>query len=232
MRRTDRNEWLESLLKTELGEATAPDGLWERIQSQRLFSESALSRSEIAGCIPRRTPRSDWTPLVVLAGAVLLAAAVWSVVLGRTTTDPTSLALEALGRAPENLDLRAHTVAEIRRWTRSNTGLDIPLPAATSRIIELTGACALKCDRPAVEVAYRVGLRHAALVVSKAASNVPTDGRHRFLKCEVVRGTRVSSWTMRGQLYTLAYAGAGDIRMGTLKDECLLCHDTGEKPAL
>jgi len=69
-------------------------------------------------------------------------------------------------------------------------------------------------------VAYRVSGHNAALLVSKADPAISGDGRHRFLKCESTGGTRVSSWVMRGQLYTLAYAAPGDLR-----DECLLCHN-------
>ena len=117
-------------------------------------------------------------------------------------------------------ELRSDTAPEIRAWVKSRTGLDIPLPGRTQSGIRLTGVCEVKGG---VEVAYRVGGRGASLRVSRE-KGAPVDERHRFLRCEAVGGKRVSSWTMRGQLYTLAYAGAGDAR-----DECLLCHNAAQQ---
>jgi hypothetical protein len=188
--------WLQPDLERHLAPVSAPDELWNRIQR------------------PRPTPQPR-RPVLVFAAAALAIAAVWAALPKQVVSDQAE-AIQALNREPENLDLRADTVTEIRAWVKSKTGLDLPLPSATSQAVQLTGVCGVK-NRTAI--AYRVRGHNAALLVSKVSPAFAVDGKHRFLKCESVGGSRVSSWTMRGQLYTLAYASTTDPR-----DECLLCH--------
>jgi len=208
-------QWLEPVLERNLGQVAAPCGLWEKVVSRRP--------------VPVRKKPVGWTLVPLLAGFSLVAAAVWFVVPRHSSDALTeqARAIRALSLEPDDLELRSDTVTEIRDWVKVKTGLDIPLPARTSDTVWLTGVCAVKGGTPAVEVAYRVNGRNAALLVSKVHAEgthgeggLPPDGRHRFLKCESVGGKRVSSWTMRGQQYTLAYAAHGDTR-----DECFLCHD-------
>jgi hypothetical protein len=187
---TRRDLWLDPVMERHLGQVSAPDGLWDAIQRPP------------ARTIPRsRAPRH----LLVTLAAASLAAALWGFLPRHSDTE-----------------LRSNTATEIRAWVQSKTGLDIPFPVTTSQAVRLTGVCAVRGGTPSVEVSYRVSGRAASLLVSKAnASNAgPSfDAKHRFLKCESLGVKRVSSWVMRGQLYTLAYAATGEAR-----DECLLCH--------
>jgi hypothetical protein len=161
------------------------------------------------------------------AAAALLAATTWRLVPRHSSEEISreALVMEALSGEPEVLDLRSDTVSEIRTWVKSRTGLDLPLPANTAPTVRLAGVCAVKGGgAPAFRVAYRVGGRKAELLVSKASPAESGDGRHRFLKCESNGNARVSSWTMRGQLYTLAYATMPGTASAESREECLLCH--------
>jgi hypothetical protein len=165
-----------------------------------------------------------WVPVAAVA---LMACAAW-VLRARHTTDLTSVALQTLTREVRDLDFRTDEVDGIRGWVLRRTGLEIPLPERTARGVRLTGVCAVKGGGvPGVAVAFCVRGRNAALVVSKASSDAPGGMKHRFLKSVQTGGARVSSWTMHGQLYTLAYAAAADAR-----DECLLCHSEAQHLAL
>lgn len=183
--------WLEPVLDRHLGRVNAPPELWGRVRN--------------AAAQPAK--KSANVRLRLLTAAALAAAALWGFLPRRTVTE-----------------FRSDTATEIRAWVKMRTGLDVPLPNRPSPAVQLTGACEVGRDTPAIEVAvsYRVRGHPASLHVSKlnvAPDAPPEGGKHRFLKCESVGGERVSSWTMRGQLYTLAYAAPGESR-----DECLLCH--------
>jgi hypothetical protein len=192
--------WLKKLLERNLRPVSAPDELWDRIQQPRV-----------------RQTHSGFAPLAVLAVATLAAVAVWGF-YPRSAQSTQELAVAGLSSSPETLELQSGTLPEIRAWVKTRTGLDLPLPSEASHAVRLKGVCTVR-GGATVEVAYRVSGHNAALLVSKASPEIAGDGRHRFLKCESTVGARVSTWVMRGQLYTLAYAASGDIR-----DECLLCH--------
>ena len=209
--------WLDPLLSRHLTRVSAPDDLWRRIQD----SPSAVPAS------PRRAipaPVYRW----VLTTAVLVIAVAWGILLRSEQRLLTAreVALQALEREPEDLDFRSSTGSEIRTWVKARTGLEIPLPSHAAENVRLAGACAVPGGSPSIEVAYRIAGRKAALVVSKAAHHDAGD-KHRFLHCESVGSARVSSWTMRGQLYTLAYQNHGELR-----DECLLCHNGSDPMVL
>jgi hypothetical protein len=205
----DNPLWLEPVLERHLVQVAAPEALWHRIQNP--------------GTRKAEGRRSKMLLVPVAAALAVVAAWTWLPRHSWGTLSDRELAVQALNREPEDLDLRSDTVTEIRTWVKSRTGLDLPLPARTADTVRLTGVCAVKGGVPAVEVSYRVKGRHAALLVSKAGpAALGAAGNHRFLKCESIGGTRVSSWTMRGQLYTLAYSAHGDAR-----EECLLCHNGG-----
>ena len=59
---------------------------------------------------------------------------------------------------------------------------------------------------PTAEISYRVGDANATLVVSKIP--MEGDGRHQFVKSGSYHGSSFQSWTMRGQMYTIASADA------------------------
>ena len=62
-------------------------------------------------------------------------------------------------------------------------------------------------DKATAEISYRVGGLDAALVVSKIGP-MAGDGRHTMVKSGSYQGASFLSWTMRGQMYTIAAADA------------------------
>jgi hypothetical protein len=81
----------------------------------------------------------------------------------------------------------------------------------------MIGAHVNRARVPTAEISYRVGDADVSLVVSKTP--MEGDGRHQFVKSGSYHGSSFQSWTMRGQMYTIASA---DAKVG-----CLLCHSTG-----
>jgi hypothetical protein len=81
----------------------------------------------------------------------------------------------------------------------------------------MIGAHVNRAGVPTAEIAYRVGDADVSLVVSRIPQE--GDGRHQFVKSGSYHGSSFQSWTMRGQMYTIASA---DAKVG-----CLLCHSTG-----
>jgi anti-sigma factor RsiW len=126
-------------------------------------------------------------------------------------------AVGALSRTPEQLHFRSTDAAELRAWVKTDTGMDVPMPAHTASSVQLIGAYVNRKGTPTAEISYRVGGENVTLVVSKIPMD--GDGRHQFVKSGSYHGSSFQSWTMRGQMYTIASA---DARAG-----CLLCHSTG-----
>jgi anti-sigma factor RsiW len=148
----------------------------------------------------------------------VVAGTIW---LNRDLTSE-ELAVRALSRAPEQMEFRSGDLAELRTWVKAGTGLDIPLPGRASPSVQLVGANVTRKGPPTAEISYRVGSSDVALVVSKAPAE--GEGRHTFKKGGSYHGANFQSWTMRGQMYTIA---AADARVG-----CMLCHNTGAPRAL
>ena len=117
--------------------------------------------------------------------------------------------------ADEGVAMRSDRPNEIGAWVKARTGLDIPFPEELSRQVRLSGACTIKGSGGAARIAYRVADHDASLVVSKRVG-ATADRRHHFLSD--------TSWVMRGETYTLAYAGPGDGRVA-----CMLCHSDVER---
>ncbi len=206
--------WLAPLLEQKLRQVAAPEEILTRVGDPQ---------------VPRAW--SIFPSLAVLTAVTVVATALWGFFprlssSANTQASPAQVfAIQALAGGPERLDFQSGAVPEIRAWVKARTGLEIPLPSMTSNRVRLMGVCAVRGGTPAIEVAYRVSGHRAALLVSKASAS--TSGcRHQFLTCESTGGARVSTWIMRGQLYTLAYAAPGNLR-----DECLLCHNTAS-PAM
>ena len=203
-------EQFEPELARHLAPVKAPRDLWARIQGVRIQSPEVSPG--------QRPPRSNagW---IWAAGAVALVAlaAGLTVWLSRDLSSE-ERAVRALGRAPEELQFRSADSAELRAWVKSGTGLDVPLPVRTASSVRVIGASVnRRKGTPTAEVAYRVGNVDVALAVSKISAG--GDGRHAFVKTGSYHGTNFLSWTMRGQMYTIA---ATDTRVG-----CMLCHSTG-----
>jgi hypothetical protein len=137
-------------------------------------------------------------------------------------------AVRELGRGAEGLDYSSAEPARIRQWLRSETGVDVPLPGEVAAPIRLLGARIVRNSGRAAEVVYRVSGHDATLLVARMdPARAAAAMKHRFLKEEHYGSTGVSSWTMRGQLYTLAFSGSLDNNAG-----CILCHGAGGSPVL
>jgi len=160
----------------------------------------------------------QWAAAAVATVAVVAGVTVW---LNRSLSSE-ELAVRALSRPPEQLEFRTEDLTELRSWVKSGTGFDVPLPSRTSPTVHMIGAHVNRGGVPTAEIAYRVGSVDARLVVSKAPPD--GDGRHAFVKSGSYHGANFQSWTMRGQMYTIA---ATDARVG-----CMLCHNTGAPRAV
>jgi anti-sigma factor RsiW len=135
-------------------------------------------------------------------------------------------AVRALSRTPEQLQFHSADAAELRAWVKTDTGMDVPMPAHTASSVQLVGAYVnRKGNTPTAEISYRVGGLDATLVVSKIPMN--GDGRHQFVKSGSYHGSNFTSWTMRGQMYTIASVGGPAGTSGNARVGCLLCHSTG-----
>ena len=197
-----RKDQFEPELSRRLGPVKAPDELWDRVHGAH-----AAERQ------PGRGITWQWAAAAVATVAVVAGITVW---LNRELTGE-ELAVRALNRPPEQLEFRSENLTEVRAWVKSGTGLDIPMPARTSPTVHMVGALVNHSSVPTAEISYQVGNVDATLVVSKAPPN--GDGRHAFVKSGSYHGANFQSWTMRGQMYTIASA---DTRAG-----CMLCHSTG-----
>jgi hypothetical protein len=136
------------------------------------------------------------------------------------------MAVAALDRRPGELELQSADAASVRTWVRSNSGIDIPLPPKHSGVIRITGARIDHETNPVAEVSYRVGEFKAALLVTKAKTGATVYPKHDFRGSDSFQAARVTSWTLKGQSYTLAWTAPGEFRTA-----CLLCHDQ-EPPML
>jgi hypothetical protein len=201
-----KKDLFEPELARHLGPVKAPDQLWDRVQGAASAGRSV------------RTGQTGWNPAWAWVSAVALVAlaAGLTVWLNRDLTSE-QIAVRALSRTPGQLQFRSADLSELRAWVKRDTGLDVPLPVRTASSVQMVGAYVSRKGTPTAEISYRVGGVDAALVVSKIPSQ--GDGRHAFVKGGSYHGANYLSWTMRGQMYTIASA---DARVG-----CLLCHSTG-----
>jgi hypothetical protein len=195
----DRNE---PELRRHLGPVQAPDQLWERVHNAHAVKLP-----------PSRGVTWQWAAAALATVAIVAGVTVWQ----NRELSGEERAVRALSRAPEQLQFRSADLTELRTWVKSGTGLDVPLPVRTSSAVQLLGAYVNRKGVPTAEISYRVGGMDATLVVSKIA--LEGDGRHAFVKSGSYHGSSYQSWTMRGQMYTIASA---DAKVG-----CLLCHSTG-----
>jgi len=208
-----KKDLFEPELARHLGPVKAPDQLWDRVQGAASAGRSVSSV---------RTGQTGWNPAWgwVSAAALVALAAGLTVWLNREPSrEMTSeqIAVRALSRTPDQLQFRSADLSELRAWVKNDTGLDVPLPVRSASSVEMMGAYVSRNKTTTAEISYRVGGVDAALVVSKMPEQ--GEGRHQFVKDGSYHGANYLSWTMRGQLYTIASA---DARVG-----CLLCHSTG-----
>jgi hypothetical protein len=195
-------ENLDSVLKKHLGRVQAPPNLWSHIRS------------------PRPAPAASWTWVTAVAAVALIAGGwtLWNEFRAPQTVE--AMALAALDRSPADLALRTEDAASIRKWIRTGSGIDIPLPPKHSQAIRIQGARLSGESQRVAEVSYQVGQFRAALLVTKDPTGAKTYPKHDFRGSDPLEAARVTSWSMKGQSYTLAWTAPGEFRTA-----CLLCHD-------
>lgn len=217
MRKPDHHD-LDRVLKKHLKRASAPEEVTPEVTNE-LWRRVQHARAQV----PART--SPAWPVWATAVATLAVTAggwmVWQQMQAPRSVE--EMAVAALTK--ESLRFRSQEASEIRTWLRANAGIDIPIPPMHSAMIEIEGADILQGDGAVAEIAYRVGDHRAALLVTKDLTGKRTYPSHEVRPSESFQDARVSSWSMRGQSYTLAWAAPGEFRVA-----CLLCH--GQEPRL
>ena len=197
-----KNDWNEPELSRHLGPVKAPDELWDRGQG-----------AQAVRLRPSRGMPWQWAAAALAMVAMIAGITVWR---NRSLTTE-ERAVRALARGTEQLQFHSDDLAEIRNWVKAGSDLDIPLRGQPAPAVQLIGVSLTRQGTPAAEISYRVGDMDARLVISKVSSD--GDGRHAFVKSGTFHGANFQSWTMRGEMFTIA---AADARVG-----CLLCHSTG-----
>jgi len=187
------NEWLEPVLTEHLGRVRAPKELWYRVQTPGARQSGGSTR------------QLGWA----LATTLAIVAVAWGF----------HARGNGLSANQAHLTLRCAAPGQIRAWVKANTGIDIPLAAKPPATVQLVSALAVKGDLPAAEVDYRVEGHDARLLVARAGLGEGGQAGHQFQESK----SGQTSWTMRGQTYTLASADPAELRVA-----CLLCHAGGQ----
>lgn len=206
----DKNPMLEAVLAKQMGEVKAPDALWGRIQNPGSQARSSGTPMWVR-----------WTPVAATLVLAVSGGMWWVRNLDDQPTSRESMAVAALESSDDVLSLKTSDTAEIRRWVKANSGIDIPLPPKHDTAIQVIGARMLDSETPLAEVSYQVGDYRAALLVAKDPSGKKSYPTHGLRPSDPLKAAHVSSWSMRGQSYTLASDARGD----EFETACLLCHD-------
>jgi hypothetical protein len=211
--------WLEKELARQLAPVTAPESLWDRINQQPRRA-------------PRRIPldRAFWPVAVVM---LLLAVAGVEHTIG-IDRDPDTLTDRelALAGASGAFDFRSDSFEVTRKWVKAEANIDIDLPAGQrvadpalhpQRFVRLLGVRMTKLrGLPVAAIDYRVGDDVATLFVSGKHPGPAGNGspsRHMFSPTKSAGDTRLYSWDMHDQTYSIAFSGAENSHAA-----CLLCH--------
>jgi len=205
-----KKDLFEPELSRHLGPVKAPEELWDRVQHHVQQGDRAGERT--------RTPAwgKSWIWVAAVAATVTGLAIGVSIVRSRNLSLE-ELAVAALGRSPDHLKFRSTEAPAVRAWIKSGTGLDVPMPSTLSPAVHLVGATVVSSKVPTAAVSYRVGDMDVTLAISKA--DPAADSKHTFVRSGSYHGANFTTWSMRGQMYTVA---AADARVG-----CLLCHNGG-----
>lgn len=209
---------LDKVLDKHLGRVSAPDQLWNRVQNPR---QEMTARTAPAWPV--------WATAVATLALVAGGTATWMLHSPRQPLTMEEMAVRALIKEPSSLRFQSREASEIRNWLRSNSDIDVPIPPLHSAMVEIEGADVLE-GATVAEISYKVGDHRAALLITKDPSGKRTYPRHEVrpsesFPTESARDARVSTWSMRGQSYTLAWSAPGEFRVA-----CLLCH--GKEPSL
>ncbi len=221
------NRDLERVLDKHLERVSARDDitneLWQRVEIARNARSRPVSRTAPAWPV--------WATAVATVALVAGGTAGW--MMWPEQERPLTMeemAVEALAKGNGALRFQSKEATEIRNWLRSNADIDIPIPPLHSAMVEIEGADVLQGSdqhgtATVAEISYKVGDHRATLLVTKDPSGKRTYPRHEVRPSESFQDARVSTWSMRGQSYTLAWAAPGEFRVA-----CLLCH--GKEPTL
>jgi hypothetical protein len=200
---------IEALLARHFAPVAAPEELWRRVH------HASLSQR------PRSALRTTWVVATVLS----VVALGWGLYFNRNNNSVANgMIVQALAGGPEKLEFHSHEGPKIREWVEERTGLNIPLPVECSPKVRLVGARVIKGVAPTAAVAYRVNNHYAMLLVSESLPRRQDGVGHYSLANERLKNTQITSWTMRGQSYALAYVAVGD-----LHDACGVCHINSER---
>lgn len=200
----NQNRDLERVLTKHLASVEAPSELWNRVRRQE-----------------RGTHTRPWTAWVAVAATVVVSVGGWTA-WQQHRENPVSvenMAVSALKHNANDMELKTDDAAAVRSWVKSHSGIDIPLPPRHSSWVKVVGASVSRYDNQVAEVSYKVGEYQAALLVTKDKTGAKTYPSHEIRPSDPLEKARVSSWSMKGQSYTLAWVAPGEARVA-----CLLCH--------
>jgi hypothetical protein len=201
------SENLDPVLKKHLSRVEAPANLWSQVRGAR--------------AVPNQARASWMTTWATVAAAFAVVAGGWTMWNQlRTPLTVEAMAIAALDRNPEDLTLRTEDAASIRKWVKTNSGIDIPLPPKHASVIRIQGARVSGETNRMAEISYQVGEFRAALLVTKNPSGATAYPKHDFRGSDAFQAARVTSWSLKGQSYTLAWSAPDESRT-----PCLLCHD-------
>jgi hypothetical protein len=215
--------WLEMELASQFRPVMAPEGLWDRLQSE--------SVPVAVGRAPKRRPQQ--LVLAALATAVLLLSAsfAWQVRSHlRDLTQLTDQDLRAVSDASKGTAFPSDDPAQIRKWLKAKGNIEIALPSDRNDQVRLLGAKLVDLRGTLIAtVAYHVGTEDdsATLLVCRKKSsfwnrvpwNTQTESKHLFTRVVTSRGTSLFAWSTKDQNYAVASTGQSDSR-----GACLLCH--------
>jgi len=201
---------LDPVLEKHLGRVEAPANLWSHVRQPAAVRPTSVS----------------WSAWVTVAATLAITAGGWTLWQQmRTPQSVEAKAVAALSQGPEDLGLHSENAGDVRNWVRTNSGIDIPLPPKHSAMVRIIGASVTEDTNPIAQVSYEVGEYRAALLVTKDPTGKTTYPHHEARDSDPYQTARVSSWSMKGQSYTLAWSAPGEARVA-----CLLCH--GTEPAV
>jgi len=212
------NHGLERVLEKHLASVTAPDTLWNHVRGP-------LVRPE------RQAPVwMGWAAAVASLAVVAGGWVVWQIAQPPQSVE--AVAVNALQTNTSELPILTTDATAVRKWIKAESGIDVPLPPKHDSLVQIIGAKIVPAQvdgatARVAEISYQVGDYRAALLIAKDPSGKTVYPKHEVRSSDPFQQARVSSWSMRGQSYTLAWSAPGEFRVA-----CLLCHSTTPPPSI
>jgi len=205
------NHGLERALEKHLASVSAPDNLWNYVRGPLVRPES------------KAPVWMGWAAAVASLAVIAGGWVMWQIAQPPQSVE--AVAVNALGTNTSELPLHTTDATAIRKWIKAESGIDVPLPPKHDGLVKILGArIDGGRDGQVAEISYQVGEYRAALLVAKDPSGKRSYPNHDVRSSDPYQKARVSSWSMRGQTYTLAWSAPGEFRVA-----CLLCH-SGQPP--